>query len=237
MPFFSSLQPYSDAYALGEGEAIGLALADAVINDALYNNGEAAGDFDRQNQILSTPDSTLSFFVQEAYVSCNFGFIDGATFCLAGNLPGCSLAKLCDGCCKRYFRQWNQCKYDGNSCSGGESTVCAVSRNDPSSFFKFDLILFLYRPVSVHLLAILCIVTGLSLSVIYYLHAQQRRNLHLADRPSTLGVAGALFARGRVAELLDPRDTNKDIERKLAGMKFKLDSETGAVERVDGDMV
>lgn len=85
---------------------------------------------------------------------------------------------------------------------------------------------------AVHVLAVLCILTGISLAVIFYLHAQQRRSLHLADRPATLGVAAALLSRSRVSQFLNPRDTNKEIEAKLAGMKFGIDLETGAVDRV-----
>lgn len=89
----------------------------------------------------------------------------------------------------------------------------------------------------VHTLAVLCIVAGIALAFVFYLHTQQRRELRLADRPTTLGVVGALLSRSHVADLLDPRDTNEEIEKKFSGMTFGIDKETGAIERVGQDVV
>lgn len=75
------------------------------------------------------------------------------------------------------------------------------------------------------------------MAFVFYVHSQQRRVLYLSDRPTTLGVIGALLSRSHVTELLDPRDTNEEIERKLAGMRFGIDKETGAIERVGRDEV
>lgn len=83
---------------------------------------------------------------------------------------------------------------------------------------------------AVHILAILLLLTGIILSYLFQVHSKQHRKLHLTDRPTTLGVVGALLSRSRVAELLDPRDTNEEIEKKLSGLRFGIDKETGAIE-------
>lgn len=95
----------------------------------------------------------------------------------------------------------------------------------------------LFSAPAVHALAVLCIISGLALAFVFYVHSKQRRDLHLADRPTTLGVVGALLSRSRVAELLDPRDTNEEIEKKLAGLRFGIDPATGAIERTGRDSV
>lgn len=64
-----SLQDYSSTLSIGEGEAIALALADAVINGAL-DDGEVGDNFTQQNQWLSNADSVdLLYLVQNVYVS------------------------------------------------------------------------------------------------------------------------------------------------------------------------
>lgn len=107
--------------------------------------------------------------------------------------------------------------------------------NIPSEEGWLILSISSFSASAVHVLAVICIVTGLTLALVFYLHAQQRRFLYLADRPTTLGVVGALMSKSHVSELLNPQDTNKEIERKLSGMRFGIDRETGGIERVGRD--
>lgn len=114
---------------------------------------------------------------------------------------------------------------------------------------------YLDSPPVVHALAGLCVVSGLILLAGFRLHAQERKALHLVDRPGTIGVVGAMLSSNHDSTgiqsrhssppgssrgssflaLLHSTDTNKDVEEKLKHKRFRLNPATGAIE-MEGDV-
>lgn len=103
----------------------------------------------------------------------------------------------------------------------------------------------------------LCAATALAFLVVLILHAQQRQDLHLPDRPrSTIAEVGMLLSpspfdsqfprtpdeqerpllahrpSSSIFEVVRPGDTHKDIKAKLKDKKFRLGKE-GTVEMVE----
>lgn len=99
---------------------------------------------------------------------------------------------------------------------------------------------------AIHALAMLCLVSGIILAVVQVMHYRARRPLYLIDRPgTTIGAVGAMLSQGASAPrtpggfhdnphsfiaLLDPRDTNDDVEEKLKNKRFRLNPHSGTVE-------
>lgn len=95
-------------------------------------------------------------------------------------------------------------------------------------------------PAVVHVIAVLCALTGLLLGLLFYLHARERHILHLVDRPVTIAAVAALLSgssltgAGGSNGLLEPKDDSRVLDEKLAGKRFKLDPKTGAIALSDG---
>lgn len=80
-----------------------------------------------------------------------------------------------------------------------------------------------------HLLAILLILTGLIGLPLNVRHRVQRKKLLLATPPGSIGSIVALTARSGFGELLLPYDDELTLEKKLDGLRFRLDRRTGAI--------
>ncbi|TFK63948.1 hypothetical protein BDN72DRAFT_802770 [Pluteus cervinus] len=80
-----------------------------------------------------------------------------------------------------------------------------------------------------HALALILIFVGIVGIGIHILNRKQRRNLSMASPPGTIATIISLTSRSGFGELLLPYDNEKVIERKLSGLRFRLDRRTGAI--------
>jgi len=80
-----------------------------------------------------------------------------------------------------------------------------------------------------HTLAAILILTGLAGVVVQLLHRPQRRRLLLAAAPGSIAAVVSLTARSGFGQQLLPCDNEKAIQRKLSGLRFRLDRLTGAI--------
>ncbi|KAF9560606.1 hypothetical protein CPC08DRAFT_689904 [Agrocybe pediades] len=84
-------------------------------------------------------------------------------------------------------------------------------------------------PLPAHALAILLIFTGIVGVALHVLNRRQRKKLILATPPGSIASIVALTARSGFGELLLPYDDELTLEKKLDGIRFRLDRRTGAI--------
>jgi hypothetical protein len=65
--------------------------------------------------------------------------------------------------------------------------------------------------------------------VLHYMHFRERRDIHLAHCPGSIGSALALTAHSGFGELLLPYDNAEEFSHALASFRFCLDRRTGAI--------
>ncbi|KAJ7262749.1 hypothetical protein B0H12DRAFT_1217525 [Mycena haematopus] len=84
-------------------------------------------------------------------------------------------------------------------------------------------------PFPAHILAFLLFASGFVGVFLQLINRRQRRNLFLAAPPGTIAAALALTSRSGFGDLLLPYDSIATIEKKLDGLRFRLDKRTGAI--------
>ncbi|KAF9478762.1 hypothetical protein BDN70DRAFT_879571 [Pholiota conissans] len=84
-------------------------------------------------------------------------------------------------------------------------------------------------PLPAHVLAIILIFVGALGIPLHLRHRSQRKRLLLASVPGTIASTVALTARSGFGELLLPYDNDQQLEKKLDGIRFRLDRRTGAI--------
>lgn len=84
-------------------------------------------------------------------------------------------------------------------------------------------------PLPGHFLAMCLIAIGITGIFVHFINYRQRRNLILAAPPGSIASITALTARSGFGELLLPYDDAAQLEKKLDGIKFRLDKRTGAI--------
>ena len=86
-----------------------------------------------------------------------------------------------------------------------------------------------YSPLPAHFLAVILILTGVVGLFLQIITRQRRRELLLAAPPGSIASAVALTSRSGFGELLLPYDDEVTLEKKLDGLRFRLDKRTGAI--------
>jgi len=84
-------------------------------------------------------------------------------------------------------------------------------------------------PLPAHVLAILLILTGLIGTFLQVISRRRIKKLLLAAHPGSIASAIALTSRSGFGELLLPYDDELTLEKKLDGLRFRLDKRTGAI--------
>ncbi|KAK7028265.1 tubulin beta chain [Favolaschia claudopus] len=84
-------------------------------------------------------------------------------------------------------------------------------------------------PFPAHILAFFLFASGFLGVFLQLINRRQRRNLFLAAQPGSIGAAVALTSRSGFGDLLLPYDDVATIEKKLDGLRFRLDKRTGAI--------
>ncbi|KAF9039631.1 hypothetical protein BDZ89DRAFT_1129244 [Hymenopellis radicata] len=88
-----------------------------------------------------------------------------------------------------------------------------------------------------HTLAILMFLVGLIGTFLHIISRRQRRQLFLSCPPGTIGSIIAMTSHSGFGQLLVPYDTHESIEKKLDGLRFRLDQRTGAIVADDEEDV
>ncbi|KAJ7480812.1 hypothetical protein FB451DRAFT_1030930 [Mycena latifolia] len=105
-----------------------------------------------------------------------------------------------------------------------------VSENSTLPAVETALVLRLWiDPFPAHILAGLLIVSGFLGIFVQLIHRRQRRHICLAAPPGTIAAAVALTARSGFGHRLSPYDDLPALKKKLEGLRFRLDSRTGAI--------
>ncbi|PPQ83480.1 hypothetical protein CVT24_005667 [Panaeolus cyanescens] len=84
-------------------------------------------------------------------------------------------------------------------------------------------------PLPAHALAIILILTGIIGTSLQVVSRKQRKKLMLAAPPGSIAAVVSLTSRSGFGDLLLPYDDEKTLERKLRGLRFRLDQRTGAI--------
>ena len=82
---------------------------------------------------------------------------------------------------------------------------------------------------SSHVLAALITFLALSMSILQYVHRKKRDKLYLAGPPGSIASDVSLTSSAKFGLLLNARDTDKDMGRKLRGMRFGIEHSTGQI--------
>ncbi|PPQ99836.1 hypothetical protein CVT24_009630 [Panaeolus cyanescens] len=88
-------------------------------------------------------------------------------------------------------------------------------------------------PLPAHVLAILLILTGTIGTIVQVVSRKQRKKLMLAAPPGSIAAVVSLTSKSGFGDLLLPYDDEKTLERKLRGLRFRLDKRTGAIVAED----
>jgi hypothetical protein len=90
--------------------------------------------------------------------------------------------------------------------------------------------------LAAHVLATLLIAAAVTMAILQYVHRKDRRRLYLAGPPGSIASDVSMTSSARFGLLLNAGDNEKDLERKLHGMRFGIEHSTGQiiVEREDG---
>jgi hypothetical protein len=80
-----------------------------------------------------------------------------------------------------------------------------------------------------HLLALILATTGIIGIFLHIIHRGARKRLLLATPPGSIASVVALTSRSGFGELLLPYDDELTLEKKLDGLRFRLDRRTGAI--------
>lgn len=80
-----------------------------------------------------------------------------------------------------------------------------------------------------HLLALILVTTGIIGVFLHIIHRRSRKCLLLATPPGSIASVVALTSRSGFGELLLPYDDELTLEKKLNGLRFRLDRRTGAI--------
>ncbi|KAG5640859.1 hypothetical protein DXG03_006811 [Asterophora parasitica] len=87
-----------------------------------------------------------------------------------------------------------------------------------------------YRsPLPAHLLGVFLITIGAIGLVVYMLHQRDRKKLLLTTPPGSIASITSRTAHSGFGQLLLPYDDESALERKLSGLRFRLDRRTGAI--------
>lgn len=84
-------------------------------------------------------------------------------------------------------------------------------------------------PLPAHALACIMFLIGLIGVFLHIFNRRQRKRLLLAAPPGSIAAIVSLTSRSGFGELLLPYDDEKTLERKLDGLRFRLDRRTGAI--------
>ncbi|KAF5319193.1 hypothetical protein D9619_008744 [Psilocybe cf. subviscida] len=90
-------------------------------------------------------------------------------------------------------------------------------------------------PLPAHFLAIILIITGIIGMLVHFNHRRQRQTLKLAAPPGSIASVVALTSRSGFGDMLYPYDDEATLEKKLDGLRFRLDRRTGAILAEDLD--
>ena len=83
--------------------------------------------------------------------------------------------------------------------------------------------------LSTHALAALLIFMAVSMSILQWVHRKERRRLFLAGPPGSIASDVSLTSSAKFGLLLNAGDTQKDMRRKLQGMRFGIERATGQI--------
>ncbi|KAJ7280296.1 hypothetical protein C8J57DRAFT_1124912 [Mycena rebaudengoi] len=109
-------------------------------------------------------------------------------------------------------------------------SVYFINQNNTLDARETSLVLRLWvDPFPAHILAFLLFGTGFLGVFLHLIGRRQRRNLFIAAPPGTIASAVALTSRSGFGELLLPYDNLMTMEKKLDGLRFRLDKRTGAI--------
>ncbi|KAJ6510493.1 hypothetical protein C8R45DRAFT_390392 [Mycena sanguinolenta] len=84
-------------------------------------------------------------------------------------------------------------------------------------------------PFPAHILAFFLFASGFVGVFLQLINRRQRRNVFLAAPPGSVAASLALTSRSGFGDLLLPYDSIATIEKKLDGLRFRLDKRTGAI--------
>jgi len=91
-------------------------------------------------------------------------------------------------------------------------------------------------PLPAHVLSLVLILTGFVGIFLHVINRRRRMKLRLASPPGSIAAVIALTSRSGFGQLLLPYDDEETMERKLEGLRFRLDKRTGAIMADEDDL-
>ncbi|KAF8966175.1 hypothetical protein BDZ97DRAFT_1809872 [Flammula alnicola] len=208
----------------------------ANLNDGSLKNVTKVGPYKQDNNVFGVPQNGNAFnavifdnntnpFIQARAVATN-SIVPGAIFHAAARLPNGpqSTFDLPNG-----FLDLTSTFYTRHLSVSAKS-VYFVDQNTTLTGSVVSLVPRLQiDPLPAHVLALTLIMTGVIGVFLHVRHRAQRRRLLLATPPGSIASVVALTSRSGFGELLLPYDDELTLEKKLDGLRFRLDRRTGAI--------
>ncbi|KAG5651374.1 hypothetical protein H0H81_008908 [Sphagnurus paluster] len=210
--------------------------ASANLNDGLLLDVVMTGDYVLENNVTGAPlngqafngvvfpDNTNPFITARALATGSG--VSGAIFRFASQLQGGpqSTFDLPNGFLDITSKVYTQ------HLSLAAKSVYFLNTNTTLPAEMSSLIPILWiDPLPAHILGLLLILTGVIGITVQFFHQRDRRKILLAAPPGSIGAIVAMTARSGFGELVLPYDDAPTLERKLQGLRFRLDRRTGAI--------
>jgi len=204
-------------------------------NGALYDVHQLS-DYVPENNVTGSPLNGQAFngvifqanpnpFIQARAVATSSG-VSGAVFRLASQSKN-GLQSVFD--LPNEFLDFTSTVYTQHLSLVAKS-IYFVNANDTLPAKMTSLIPVLWiDPLPGHALAYLLIITGIIGFIVQFLHTRERKKLLVAAPPGSIAAVVSLTSRSGFGELLLPYDDEQTLERKLQGLRFRLDRRTGAI--------
>lgn len=104
------------------------------------------------------------------------------------------------------------------------------------SYFREPHFLTAFRALATYGLAAILFIVGISGLALVAWFRHERKRIYLHAFPGSIAATLALTSRSGFGELLIPYDTEYSMKTKLDGLRFSLDSRTGAIIADDDGM-
>jgi len=211
-------------------------MATANLNNGSLASVQPLNNYTTANNVTGVPLSGQAYnsvifppsnnpFIQARATATNSG-VPGAIFRFASQLPNGpqSTFDLPNG-----FLDITRTVYTQHLSITAKSIYFVNTNTTLTSQMSFLASRLWMDPLPGHLLAIVLFFIGFMGIFLQLINRRQRQNLALTAPPGSIAAVVSLTSRSGFGELLLPYDDEETLEKKLYGLRFKLDRRTGAI--------
>ncbi|EKM82087.1 hypothetical protein AGABI1DRAFT_55238 [Agaricus bisporus var. burnettii JB137-S8] len=211
--------------------------ATAHLLDGRLDSCAKSGDFDHDNNVTGPPNNGEAFNALFFNTSSDNTFVQERAKSIAARVSNAifHLAILEPGGIQQAFDRPNRLLdlttkiYTQHLSLSGKSIYFTKSQSTIPGERTSIVPRLWIDPLPSRILSICLVLVGLSGLIVHIINYRQRRRLLLTTPPGTIASITALTVRSGFGNLLLPYDNTKELDKKLKGIRFRLDKRTGAI--------